>query len=52
MGHRQLFPHTRSKPELGRLLDANDDQPGHEFVAVVSHRFGTRILIPRQHKSS
>jgi predicted permease len=26
-------------PAFGRILDANDDRPGHEYVAVISDRF-------------
>ena len=34
-----FFRTLEVKPMFGRSLDANDDQPGHQFVAVVSHRF-------------
>lgn len=34
------FFHTLEvSPQLGRAIDANDDRPGHERVAVISHAF-------------
>lgn len=46
-----FFSTLQSSPELGRTLDAEDTQPGHEHVAVISHAlwvstFGsdTRVL--------
>ena len=34
-----FFRTLQAMPELGRALDANDDQPGHEHVAVISDEF-------------
>ncbi len=33
-----FFPALGASPLLGRTLTADDDQPGHEYVAVLSHR--------------
>lgn len=32
-----FFATLRSTPEFGRAIDANDNQPGHDKVAVISH---------------
>ena len=32
-----FFSTLQSTPELGRVLDASDNQPGHDKVAVISH---------------
>ena len=32
-----FFSTLQSMPELGRAIDANDNQPGHDKVAVISH---------------
>jgi predicted permease len=32
-----FFRTLRSKPEFGRVIDASDNQPGHERVAVIGH---------------
>jgi predicted permease len=34
-----FFETMGTAPELGRTLNAADDQPGRELVAVISHRF-------------
>lgn len=34
-----FFKTLQAMPELGRPLDANDDQPGHDRVAVISDQF-------------
>ncbi len=34
-----FFSIVRAQPEIGRLLDRNDDQAGHGDVAVLSHSF-------------
>jgi predicted permease len=34
-----FFRVLEASPQVGRTLDANDDRPGHEFVAVVSDAF-------------
>src|ERR1700722_2247619 len=31
-----FFGTLEATPEVGRILDAGDDQPGHEYVAVIS----------------
>jgi predicted permease len=42
-----FFSTLQAWPEMGRAVDANDDRPGHEYVAVISHalwhsQFGAR----------
>lgn len=39
-----FFRTLQARPALGRVLDAGDDQPGHEQVAVISDAFWHREL--------
>jgi predicted permease len=32
-----FFSTLASRPELGRMIDSQDNQPGHEKVAIISH---------------
>ena len=36
------------KPIIGRTFDANDDQPGHELVAIISHELWVSQFNARQ----
>jgi len=39
-----FFTTLQSMPELGRVLDASDNQPGHDKVAVISHSLWQSIF--------
>lgn len=39
-----FFATLQSTPELGRVLDASDNQPGHDKVAVISHSLWQSIF--------
>lgn len=39
-----FFPTLGTKPELGRPINAEDNQPGSDGVAVISHSLGQRLF--------